>query len=115
MAFDGSCHCGAVSFTVDADLPTEAVSCNCSICRRNGALLAFFPATAFTLKGGDKLSTYTFNSHKIKHMFCQTCGVEPFAMANAPDGTEMRAINLRAVPASDLDALTLKHFDGASK
>ncbi|WP_419722837.1 GFA family protein [Serratia marcescens] len=61
MSFQGSCHCGAVTFTVDAELPTEALSCNCSICRRKGLLLSFFPTSAFTLNSGqDQLSTYTF-------------------------------------------------------
>lgn len=52
MSFQGSCHCGAVTFSVDAELPTEALSCNCSICRRKGLLLSFFPISAFTLNSG---------------------------------------------------------------
>ncbi|KFG88712.1 Aldehyde-activating protein [Sphingobium herbicidovorans NBRC 16415] len=31
MPYTGSCHCGAVTFTV-ADAPTEAMSCNCNVC-----------------------------------------------------------------------------------
>jgi hypothetical protein len=115
MSYSGSCHCGAVSFTVDADLPKGALSCNCSICRRNGALLAFVPATQFHLTSGEEtLKAYTFNKHKIDHRFCMNCGVEPYAAAAAPDGTPMRAINLRCVPEVDLDALEIKKYDGAS-
>ncbi len=44
MSYTGTCHCGAVSFTVNADAPTSAVSCNCSHCRRKGFLLTFVPA-----------------------------------------------------------------------
>jgi hypothetical protein len=29
----GSCHCGKVAYHLDAE-PTEAIECNCSICRR---------------------------------------------------------------------------------
>lgn len=92
MSFQGSCHCGAITFSVDAELPTEALSCNCSICRRKGLLLSFFPISAFTLNSGqDQLSTYTFNHHKIRHQFCRVCGAQPFAYGTAPDGAAMCA------------------------
>ena len=115
MAFHGSCHCGAVKFTVDAEVPTQALSCNCSICRRKGSLLAFFPVAKFKLEQGEgALATYKFNTHRLSHMFCKTCGIHPFAGGIGPDGTEMRAINLRCVPDADLDALTVQHYNGAA-
>jgi hypothetical protein len=115
MSFQGSCHCGAVTFTVDAELPEKALSCNCSICRRKGSLLAFFPVDAFTLNSGqDRLTTYLFNSRQIHHQFCQVCGSEAFAHAKTPDGNQMYAINLRCVPDLDLDKLQIRHHDGAS-
>jgi hypothetical protein len=115
MAFQGSCHCGAVQFEVDADLPESAFSCNCSHCRRKGFLLAFFPATAFRLiTGADALHDYRFNTHRLAHRFCATCGVQAFAEGVSPDGTETRAINLRAIPDVDLDALKVQKIDGAA-
>ena len=36
--YQGSCHCGKTKFEVDADLDHVRV-CDCSICRRRGALL----------------------------------------------------------------------------
>ena len=116
MAFQGSCHCGAVKFSVDADMPTEAMSCNCSICRRKGVLMAFYPVAKFKVEQGEEaLETYRFNTHKLAHRFCRTCGIHPFGAGIGPDGTEMRAVNLRCVPAADLDSLTIQHFDGASR
>jgi len=115
MAFHGSCHCGAVTFTVDAELPREAISCNCSHCRRKGFLLGFFPADKFTLESGaDALREYKFNTHKIRHLFCSKCGTQAFAYGHNPDGSEVRAVNLRCVPEVDLAALTLHPYDGAS-
>jgi hypothetical protein len=115
MAFEGGCHCGAVAFSVDAEMPGQAISCNCSHCRAKGFLLAFVPAAQFNLtKGEEALSTYRFNTHKLAHRFCSTCGVQPFGEGAGPDGTEMRAINLRAVPACDIEALTVQKVDGAS-
>ncbi len=115
MAFEGSCHCGAVAFVVQADLPVEAMSCNCSHCRRKGFLLAFFPAPQFELTGGEgELQTYTFNRHKLAHRFCRTCGVQPFAEGIGPDGSDTRGLNRRCVPAADLSALRVREVDGAS-
>jgi hypothetical protein len=115
MAYEGSCHCGAVTFTVDADAPTEAISCNCSHCNRKGFVLTFVPDAQFTLESGaDALADYQFYKHKIMHQFCTTCGTQAFAAASGPDGTAMRAVNLRCVPDVDLDALTIRQVDGAS-
>ena len=38
QTYQGSCHCGAVRFEVDAEIDQVRV-CDCSICRRRGALL----------------------------------------------------------------------------
>lgn len=115
MAYQGSCHCGAVEFTVQGDIPASAITCNCSHCRRKGLLLTFVPAAQFDLQNGeDELTTYLFNRHKIVHRFCRTCGAQPFAEGTGPDGTETRAINLRCVPEADLDVLDLQKVDGAA-
>lgn len=113
--YDGSCHCGAVTFEVDGDAPGEAMSCNCSHCRRKGFLLSFVPVETFRLTGGESvLTTYTFNKHAIEHRFCATCGCQPFGAGPGPDGEGMAAVNLRCVPSIDLDALDIKKVDGAS-
>jgi hypothetical protein len=115
MSYEGSCHCGKVAFQVDGDLPTEALSCNCSYCRRKGLLLTFVPADRFTLSSGSEdLQEYRFNSHRIEHLFCRTCGTQSFSVGRGPDGAEVRAINLRCVPAVDLQALKINPYDGAS-
>jgi hypothetical protein len=114
MSYNGSCHCGAVAFTVAGDAPESAMSCNCSHCRRKGFLLTFVSADQFTLDSGEEaLTTYTFNRHKILHRFCSTCGAQPFGEGEQ-NGTATRAINLRCVPSVDLDALQVKEVDGAS-
>jgi hypothetical protein len=115
MTYSGSCHCGAVTFSVEGDLPTEAISCNCSHCRRKGFLLTFVPREAFRIETGeDRLREYRFASHRIAHQFCETCGCEAFSQGVGPGGKEMAAINLRCVPDADLDALTIHPHDGAS-
>jgi len=114
MAYSGSCHCGAVAFTVSAEPPEGAMSCNCSHCRRKGFLLTFVPAEQFTLdSGAANLATYTFNKHAIMHRFCTTCGAQPFAEGEQ-NGAKVNAVNLRCVPDIELDKLQIQKFDGAS-
>lgn len=114
MSYNGSCHCGAVAFTVEGEMPGAAMSCNCSHCRREGFLLTFVPAGQFTLESGeDALTDYLFHKHAITHRFCSTCGAQPFAEGEQ-GGEPIRAINLRCVPDCDLDALEIQKVDGAS-
>ena len=113
-AYQGSCHCGRVRFELRAALD-GIISCNCSHCARKGLLLTFVPAAAFTLLSGkDDLSEYRFNKHVIAHKFCNTCGVQPFAYGAMPDGSAIRAINVRCLEGVDLDALPVRQVDGRS-
>ena len=48
QTLNGSCHCGAIAYPVEVD-PATAITCNCSICTRLGAVWAFTPATKFKL------------------------------------------------------------------
>ena len=115
MSYSGSCHCGRVTFTVDQDLPDTAISCNCSHCRRKGFLLTFVDRDAFELNSGaEDLIEYRFASRTIAHQFCKTCGAQSFSIGKAPDGSEKAAINLRCVPAVDLDALNIQKVDRAN-
>jgi hypothetical protein len=104
-----------VRFEVETDL-AQVVSCNCSICRKHGLLLTFVPAARFKLVSGEAdLVAYRFNTMRIAHQFCRGCGVEPFGEGSAPDGTSMRAVNVRCLDDIDLDALTLTPFDGKNR
>lgn len=72
-----SCHCGSV--VLELSLPQGLVDprrCDCSMCRRRGAIVASVPLDGITIiKGEDKLSLYQFNTHTAKHYFCSVCGI----------------------------------------
>ena len=69
MNYKGSCHCGGIKFEVEGDL-REVIECNCSICSRKGSLLGFVPQEKLKmLTPKERMSTYTFNKHVIKHHF----------------------------------------------
>jgi hypothetical protein len=115
MSFRGSCHCGKIAYTVDEAPPTKAMACNCSICRRKGALHHFTTPDKFRLEASrDDIAVYKFNKHNVSHQFCTTCGCAPFAEGTGPNGQAMVEINLRCSEGVDLDALKISEFDGAS-
>jgi hypothetical protein len=114
MVYRGSCHCGNIAFEAEGEL-TRVIECNCSICSRKGALLWFIPRHSLrVLTPAERISSYTFNSHTIKHRFCPTCGIQPFGEGVDTDGTELAAINVRCLEEVDLSALQIEPFDGRS-
>ena len=112
MMYKGSCHCGKIAFQVEGELK-GAMACNCSICSRKGTLMWFVPRDKMQLlTPEEKLGTYTFNKHVIKHRFCPACGIHPYGEAADPQGNPMAAINIRCLEGIDLDAVPIRHFDG---
>jgi hypothetical protein len=84
--YHGSCHCGGVTFTVDAEIQ-ELTRCDCSLCARRGAATAAVPRSALTiLSGEDVLRTYKWNTGRATQYFCSVCGIYPFHQKRmAPD------------------------------
>ena len=72
-----SCHCGAVE--LELTLPdglVDVLRCDCSLCRRRGAIVASVPLTGISiLKGAEHLKMYQFNTKTAKHYFCTNCGI----------------------------------------
>ncbi len=72
-----SCHCGKV--VLELDLPDGIVNprrCDCSICRRKGAIVASVPLSGIRIvQGQEALKLYQFNTGTAKHYFCSHCGI----------------------------------------
>lgn len=73
----GTCHCGAVRFEVDlAEGLSNLRRCNCSLCRRKGAIMASVPVERLRVVAGiDKLTLYQWNTRQARHYFCSVCGI----------------------------------------
>ena len=110
MIYRGSCHCGTVTFELDAPEILEVERCNCSICTKSGYLHLIVPLGRFTLlSGGEDLSTYTFNTGVAKHTFCRRCGIKPFYTPRSnPDGIDINVNCLDTRPVS----IKVTEFDG---
>jgi hypothetical protein len=107
----GGCHCGAVRFEVALPSKILAQSCNCSICARTGFVHVIVPEARFRLlRGGDHMTTYTFNTGVARHLFCKTCGVKSFYRPRSnPDGW---SVNGRCLDTTDDLDIAIEAFDG---
>jgi len=107
----GSCHCGAVKFTIQAEEKIVVQKCNCSICSKSGFIHYIVPASRFRLdSGAGVLTEYRFNSGLAKHLFCSICGVKSFYVPRSnPDGY---SVNVNCINSPDLVEIIEEEFDG---
>lgn len=72
-----TCHCGAIELEVAFENGLENIRhCNCSLCKRKGAVMAAVPVENLkVVKGQDHLSCYQWNTNVAEHYFCKTCGI----------------------------------------
>ncbi|HMD75213.1 MAG TPA: GFA family protein [Steroidobacteraceae bacterium] len=107
----GGCHCGRVRFEVIAPAILQVDDCNCSICRKAGFLHLIVPAERFKLlTGREALTTYSFNTHTAKHLFCSTCGIKSFYVPRShPDGF---SVNARCLDGGTVEDMQIRAIDG---
>ncbi len=110
MKYQGSCHCGAINFEVEAPEEVEVERCNCSICEKSRFLHLIVPLSRFSLLSGkEAITTYTFNEGVAKHTFCKYCGVKPFYTPRSnPDGIDINVYCLNTKPGK----INIVEFDG---
>ena len=103
----GGCHCGRVRFEVIAPAKLQASECNCSMCAKAGYLQLIVPADRFKLlSGAEVLTTYSFNTHTAKHLFCSVCGVKSFYVPRShPDGF---SVNVRCLDPGRIQEITIR-------
>jgi hypothetical protein len=110
--YQGSSHCARVSFELETRLD-YVMECNCSLCRRIGALWhGASEASLRIISGENELVLYQFNTMTAKHYSCKHCGVHPFSRPRLDPARW--AVNVRCIDGVDLAALPVKRFDGAN-
>ena len=110
QTYHGSCHCGRVTFELQAEL-NYVIDCNCSLCRRRGALWHGANESSLRIVSGEQdLALYQFNTKTAKHYFCKHCGIHPFARPRL-DPSKW-AVNVRCIDKADLSSLPVRRFDG---
>ena len=122
QTYAGSCHCGSTRFEVDLDLDHVRV-CDCSICRRRGALIHRVPEDALRiLTPLDALTLYQWHTFTAQDYFCPKCGILPFRRPRARTADEAKqgmeafhgwAVNVRCLDGVNLESIPIKYVHGS--
>lgn len=109
----GSCHCGALQWRFRG-MPEDATLCNCTICRRYGALWAYdHEGERITVEGPSR--GYLREGGSLAFHFCGDCGAVAWWRGReaGKDGRRRIAVNLRLCDDPDaVSEVPLLRFDG---
>ncbi len=108
-----TCHCGAVRIAVRR-LPRTVVSCNCSLCRRYGALWAYYRAGSVRISAPrGALERYAFKRRIRAYCRCSRCGCVTHYVHLRARRQDTVAVNLRNFAPAALEGVRIRHLDGA--
>jgi hypothetical protein len=87
----GACHCGALGFSFQTELPVASWSvraCQCHFCRAHGALTTSDPRgrLRFHVSHDELLERYRFGLKTAEFLLCRRCGVYVGARIETPHG-----------------------------
>ena len=96
-----TCHCKGVEAEVNVKQPfTKIIRCNCSICKRKGAIMTMVGPDDFKIiKGAELLKLYQYHSKTAKHYFCSNCGI--YTHHNPRSNPSMYGINVGCLDGVD--------------
>jgi len=111
----GTCHCGAAHWTLEGD-PGSITACNCTLCRRYGALWAYdYVDERIRIAG--PMSSYTraeVTGPALEILFCPNCAcvLAWRGLRSSSSGRTRVAVNVRLAPPEAVADLPIDHFDG---
>lgn len=112
--FAAICHCGAIRIFVRR-IPRTLTSCNCSICRRYGALWAYYAASSVSIEAPKRgLSTYSWNRRIRIYHRCAKCGCVMHYSYRKRQRNRIIAVNAVNFDPSALVGARIRHLDGAA-
>ena len=107
----GSCLCGAVQWRFEG-VPESATACNCTACRRFGALWAYeFEGEGIDVSGPTQ--TYTRGKWVVFN-FCRACGCVVYwrGLRTSKDGRRPMGVNLRLADPENVAHIPIVRHDG---
>jgi hypothetical protein len=111
---DASCHCGAVRIELPRK-PRLATECNCSICRRYGALWSYYRASDVHIHASpERLASYLWGPRSTRFMRCEHCGCVTHWEEARPSNIPRIGVNVRNLDPGMLAGTRIRHLDGAS-
>jgi hypothetical protein len=109
-----TCHCGAIRIEIP-HAPTEVTNCNCSICRRLGALWAYYDVDTVKVIGHPaRTAQYIQGDKTLRVVRCQHCGCTTHWEPLGTDKHPKLGVNIRNFEPSDIGNVRIRLLDGAS-
>jgi hypothetical protein len=109
----GTCHCGAIRIELPST-PETATDCNCSLCRRLGALWAYYPWGTVRIEGHPgNTAGYVQGDKTLRTVRCATCGCVTHWEPLDPQPETRHGVNLRLFDTKLLEAVRIRRLDGA--
>lgn len=108
-----TCHCGAVRVEVSRR-PSRLVDCNCSICRRYGALWAYYNAdTVRVIAKRGATESYVWGDRMLRFVRCATCGCVMCWQDIRRTASSRTGVNARNFDPEVIAGMPIRRFDGA--
>ncbi|KAI0155264.1 glutathione-dependent formaldehyde-activating enzyme [Xylariaceae sp. FL1272] len=104
VTYRANCHCKAYILETRVPKIESVVGCNCSSCKRRGALWSLTSDYNFVQGDESTLSDYPFGDFHYK--FCTTCGTNLLVIGHDTDKGNRVGVNVRAI--QNLDVWSLK-------
>ncbi len=107
----GQCHCGIIKITLPSK-PEKATICNCSLCRRIGAVWAYYTIDTVKIEGHpEQTQGYIQGDKVLVTSRCKACGM--VTHYDPLDDHQTMAVNLRNFPVEIMQGVVKRRFDGA--
>ena len=108
-----TCHCGAVRVEVPRK-PRQLTCCNCSICRRYGALWAYYKVDEVDVRAPPKaLEKYAWGDKSIRFVRCKGCGCVTHWEPERQKTLNRVGVNARNFEPTIMETVRIRRLDGA--
>lgn len=104
-----ACHCTAVRFELE-EAPEWVLDCNCTLCRRYGAIWAYPEASQVRfVQGEDSTDAHSWGPKALAFHRCRECGCVTHMMV--VEGARLYGINARMIPTLDPASVRVRQKD----
>ena len=107
-----TCHCKAIRLLFPP-LREPVNECLCNVCRRYGALWAYYQPEEVTVQGAEALEEYVQNKRTLSFKRCKHCGcMTHYTVVPGADTKPRIAVNCRMMEKEPYMKLERKQSDG---